>query len=548
MSMHRLAVCLLLAAAMLSLPARSAEPFTMQSDPNAMAKHMLGERKGAAAVGVWRNGAASYGIAVREVKADPAMLFEIGSISKVFTGLLLAQAVERGELALEDNLGKLLQGEVVLSPEVAAVSLRQLITHSSCLPRMPANFPDLLSKDPYRSYDRAMMWAALAALKLPKPAPCEAVYSNLGVAVVGEILSRRYGKPWEVLVRENITGPLGMRDTVQLLGDKAGRLAPAWAGAKPTPPWEFAAFAGAGSLRSSAADMLVFSRALMAGKNGPLGAAAVRMLQPLGSFGGGEIGYAIMMRGPAGKRTYMHGGGTGGFRSEWLLLPDLQEALIAMASNSEAIPGAISGDILVLRYLTASGAVAVNPAVLPEYAGVFRVNASMAFTFVAEGGALQGRITGQPFSRLTAAAPDVFTFPNVGAEFSFSRENGKLSGVTLRQRGAEMKAMRVAEPLPARAYDPVLTEEGFGGDYLVAAAPSPMKFVVKAGNGQLGVRLNEQPMFPVFAVAGKADRYAVDVVAAEYQFERDAAGKVAALVLHQNGMTVRAERQAPPAK
>jgi D-alanyl-D-alanine-carboxypeptidase/D-alanyl-D-alanine-endopeptidase len=548
MSLHRLAACLLLATATLSSPARCAEPFTMQSDPNSMASHILGERKGAAAVGVWKNGAASYGTAARDVKADPALLFEIGSISKVFTGLLLAQAVERGELALDDNLGKLLQGEVALSPEVAAVTLRQLITHSSCLPRLPANFPDLLSKDPYRNYDRAMMWAALADLKLPKMGPCEGAYSNLGVAVVGEILSRRYGKPWETLVRENITGPLGMRDTVQHLGDKARRLAPAWAGAEPTPPWDFVAFAGAGSLRSSAADMLVFSRALMAGKNGPLGAAGVRVLQPLGSFGGGDIGYAIMMRGPAEKRTYMHGGGTGGFRSEWLLMPDRQEALIAMASNNEANPGAISGDILALRYLTASGAVAVNPAVLPDYAGVFRVNASMAFTFVAEGGVLHGRITGQRFSALTAAAPDVFTFPSVGAEFGFSRENGKVAGVTLRQRGAEMKAVRVAEPSPAKAYDPALTQEAFGGDYLVAASPSPMKFVVQAGNGQLGVRLNEQQMLPVFAVPGKADRYAVDVVAAEYQFERDVAGKVAALVLHQNGMAIRAERQAPPAK
>ena len=72
-----------------------------------------------------------------------------------------------------------------------------------------------------------------------------------------------------------------------------------------------------------------------------------------------------------------------------------------------------------------------------------------------------------------------------------------------------------------------------------------MKFVVQARDSQMGVRFNEQPMLPVFAVAGKADRYAVDVVAAEYQFERDTAGKVAALVLHQNGMAIRAERQAP---
>ena len=546
MSLHRLAACLLLAAT-LSSQARSAEPFTMQSDPNAMARHSLGERKGAAAVGVWKNGAASYGMAAREVKADPALLFEIGSISKVFTGLLLAQAVERGDLALEDNLGKLLQGELALAPEVAAITLRQLVTHSACLPRLPANFPSGIDhKNPYRDYDRAAMWSALASLKLKQPAPCAGEYSNWGMALVGELLSRRYGKPWEALVRDNIAGPLGMRDTVQFLGDKAARLAPAWDGSEPTPPWDFQAFAGSGALRSSAADMLRFSRAILAGKNGPLGAAVPRMLQPLGSLRGAEIGYAIMMRGPADKRSYSHGGGTGGFRSEWMVFPDTQQALIVMASNSESSPGAVSNDILAQRYRVAAGRIAVDPARLPDYAGVFRVNATQAFTFVAQDGALQGRVTGQRFQPLTAAASDVFTFPAEGAEFSFTREGGKVTGAILRQRGIEMRARRAAEAAPALAYDSALTQDLLGGDY--AAGAHSTRMAVWARDGQLAIRLNEQPMLPVFAVPGKPDRYAGDVLAGEFQFERDAAGKVVALVLHQNGMAIRAERQAPPAK
>jgi serine-type D-Ala-D-Ala carboxypeptidase/endopeptidase len=547
MSLPRLAAFLLLATATLAFPARSAEPFTMQSDPNGMASHILGERKGAAAVGVWKNGAASYGMAVRDVKADPALLFEIGSISKVFTGLLLAQAVERGELALEDNLGKLLQGEVALSPEVAAVTLRQLVTHSSCLPRLPANFPSAIDhKNPYRDYDRAAMWSALASLKLKQLAPCTGEYSNWGMALVGELLSRRYGKPWDALVHDNIAGPLGMRDTVQFLGDKATRLAPAWDGNEPTPPWDFQAFAGSGALRSSAADMLRFSRAILAGKDGPLGAAVPRMLQPLGSLRGAEIGYAIMMRGPAGKRSYSHGGGTGGFRSEWMVFPDTQQALIVMASNSESSPGAVSNDILAQRYKVAAGRIAVDPARLRDYVGVFRVNATQAFTFVAQDGALQGRVTGQRFQPLTAAAPDVFTFPAEGAQFSFTREGGKVTGAILRQRGIEMTARRAAEAAPALAYDSALTQELLGGDYADVAQST--KMAVWARDRQLSIRLNEQPMLPVFAVPGKPDRYAGDVLAGEYQFERDAAGKVVALVLHRNGEVIRAERQAPPAK
>ena len=265
-----------------------------------IAAKALANEKGYAVAGVWRDGVAGYGGAAQDGRLLPQLLFEIGSISKVFTGLLLAQAVERGDFTLDDTLGQLLKGEVQLSPEVAAVTLRQLVTHSSCLPRMPANFKDGTLVNPYVDYTREDLLGALSELRLPHVTPCTAVYSNMGMAVVGELLSRRYGKPWEELVHDNITGPLGMYDTGQHLGDKASRIAPSFRGNAATPPWDFIAFAGAGSLRSSAADMITFSRAIMAGKDGPLGAAVPRMLEPLGTIDGSDIGYAIMMRGPSG--------------------------------------------------------------------------------------------------------------------------------------------------------------------------------------------------------------------------------------------------------
>jgi len=533
-------VCLLFAGA-----ASAAEPLTIHSDPNLIAAKGLAGHKGSAVAGVWRDGAAAYGHAEQSVNAQPEPLYEIGSISKVFTGLLLAQAVERGDFTLDDNLGQLLKGEVALSPEVAAITLRQLVTHSSCLPRMPANFRDGSLRNPYVDYSRADLWSALSELKLPHASPCPAVYSNMGFAVVGELLSRRYGKPWETLVRENITGPLGMRDTQQHLGEKAPRLAAAYHGAESTPPWDFQAFAGAGALRSSAADMITFSRAILAGKSGPLGAAVPRMLQPLGAIDGSEIGYGIMMRGAEGTRVYMHSGGTGGFRTDWVVMPDAQQAIIVMASNSEAPVERTSGDILAQRFKITDGELAAGKLTLQDYAGVYRVDEHLQLTFVAEGQTLQGRITGQAFSALTAAAADVFTFPTVGAEFSFQREGGKVIGVTLRQRGAEFKARRTEAPAPAFAHDPQLTQDAIGGYYVTDNTfLLPMRFDVRAKDGQLLVRLNEQPMLPVFPVPGRADRYAYDVVSAEIQFERDAGGRLSALVLHQNGKAMRAVREA----
>jgi CubicO group peptidase (beta-lactamase class C family) len=520
----------------------AAAPLSMQSDPAVIARTALGSLPGTVAAGVWRDGVAAYGQA--PVAAAQDTLFEIGSISKVFTGLLLAQAVEQRELQLDDTLGKLLGGEIKLTANVAGITLRQLVTHSACLPRMPDNFkPEDGLRNPYRHYDRAALWSALSALSLPQAAPCSGDYSNMGFAVLGELLSRHYGKSWAQLVQERITGPLGMRDTALHPGDRAGRMAAPYAGRNPVSQWDFLAFAGAGGLRSTTADMMLFSKAVLAGRQGPLGAAAERLLQPLNQYQGGDIGYGVMMRGPARHRAYFHGGATGGYRASWLLLPDTNESLVVLASNAESAVDAAEGDIMAVRYGVATTRIATDSGTLPAYGGVYRIDAKAAFTFVAQDGMLHGRLTGQPFEPLTAAAPDVFTFPGVGAEFTFKREQGKVAAVTLRQRGAVVEAPRTAEAAPALASHAGLTQETYGGAY-VSPNP-PLSFDVKARAGQLIVQLSQQPALPVFPVAGKPDWFAYDVVAAETQFERNANGKVIALVLHQNGRAIRAERQAP---
>lgn len=531
-------LCAAIACAAVSVQA--AAPLSMQSDPAVIAATALGSLPGTAAAGVWRNGAAAYGQAPATAAQDT--LFEIGSISKVFTGLLLAQAVEKGDLQLDDTLGRLLGDEVRLAPNVAAITLRQLVTHSACLPPLPDNLkPDDGIRNPYRHYDRAALWSALSALTLPQAPPCAGEYSNLGFAVLGEVLARRHGQRWDQLVAERITGPLGMRDTRQHLGSQAARLAAPHAGRDAVSPWDFVAFSGAGALRSTTADMLVFSQAILAGRQGPLGAAAERLLQPLAPFQGNEIGYAIMMKGPAQRRTYFHGGATGGYRASMLMLPDTNEALVVLASNGEAAVDAAESDILAARYGIATTRMAADAATLPAYSGVYRLEGKGAFTFVAQDGQLYGRLTGQPFAPLTAAAPDVFTFPGVGAEFTFRREQGKVTAVTLRQRGTVLDGTRTGKAPPAQAVVPGVTQEAFGGAYVMAVPP--LHFDVKARAGQLTVRLNEQPALPVFAVDGRKDRFAYDVVTAEVQFERDGSGNVTALVLYQNGQVLRAARQ-----
>lgn len=525
-----------------AVPAASAQAasFGWSGPADAMAAAALGPLRGAAEVGIWQWGQASYGTARQRVPEAPAQaLFEVGSISKVFTGLLLAQAVERGDMALDDTLGGLLNGTPALAPPlpapVAAITLRQLVTHTSCLPRLPADFRrGSDAANPYLGYDRARLWQSLADTRLAQSPPCPGVYSNLGFAVLGELLAQRYGKPWAGLVRERITGPLGMHDTVQLLGDKAPRLTTPHDGEAAVSVWEFDAFAGAGALRSTAADMLVFSRALLAGAQGPLGPAAERLFTPLADHDGGQIGYAIMLRERDGLRTWLHGGGTGGFRSVWLLAPDRGEAVIALVANAQAAQQDVMAPLLAQRYPVPPGQPATDAAALAPYEGVYRASPAVALSLAMVDGQLQLRPTGGVFEPLQVLGPDAFTQPASGRQLRFELDKeGRPAVLHYTRFGARLMAQRVQEPVlgltPPQSNEvlaPYLGRYRLRGGSVLD---------VQATGGRLQVRLGSQPRFTVYPVSGQQDRFAYDAVRAELEFERYRSGEVRAVVLHQNG-------------
>jgi CubicO group peptidase (beta-lactamase class C family) len=381
------------------------QPLTLASDPLVLARTALGAERGTLVVGTLRNGQAAYGAASNPEPPSPPRalaassaeqpMFEIGSVTKVFTGLLLAQSVERGDVKLDDTVGKLLAGKVdafsqsqsqspPLPPAVASVTLRQLVTHTGCMPVMADGVTGGAPlAEQFRSFDRPMFWAALARIKLTAAAPpCEAAYSNFGMALLGQLLAERYGTSWGELVRARITEPLGMNDTVISLGDKASRMAPAFAGDRRQPLFDMQAYAPASALRSTAADMLTFSRAVLAGAGGPLGPAAARMLTPLARYEGAEIGYAVMVRGPeGGRRTYWHAGLTEGYRTLWLLAPDTGEAIVVLSSNARAPMQAVMLAIGKSRYPVSTAEVPIDAKRLDDYKGEYRVSKAQALSF-----------------------------------------------------------------------------------------------------------------------------------------------------------------------
>lgn len=275
-------------------------------------KKAIPDGRGAIVIGVSTGGARrvmTYGAA----RADS--VFEIGSVTKTFTGLLLAQMAVAGQLDLRDPVRTLLPVGVVAAPTSGAeITLLDLATHFSGLPSVPPTFPKSDARAFFTSYQTAELLQFIHDHGVEKRANTGFEYSNLGFALLGAALSNRAGVSFPSLVRSRITDPLRMRNTaVELSTDQCARFLVGHDGnGTPTPAWDLKAFASAGGLRSTAGDLLVYLEAQLHPGNTPF-PKAIRMSQILRNYlpGGGRVALAWMFNPETG--TYEHSGATGGF-------------------------------------------------------------------------------------------------------------------------------------------------------------------------------------------------------------------------------------------
>jgi CubicO group peptidase (beta-lactamase class C family) len=264
-------------------------------------------------------------------------VFEIGSISKVFTGLLLADMAERGEVSLDDPVSRYLPGEAKI-PEGNSrpITLFDLATHSSGLPRLPSNLAPKDDGDPYADYTEELLYAYLKGYE-PKRKPGSVTeYSNLGMGLLGFLLARRAGKTYEELVIERIAGPLGMNETrITLTDSMRSRLAQGHdERGRPVPLWHLPTLAGAGGLRSTISDMLTFLRANLGPAETPLPEAIEVSHEPRRSMGllsRSKIALAWIVRADG---IIWHNGQTGGYHSFTGFWPGRGVGVVVLANRA----------------------------------------------------------------------------------------------------------------------------------------------------------------------------------------------------------------------
>jgi CubicO group peptidase (beta-lactamase class C family) len=275
---------------------------------------------------------------------DGDTLFEIGSITKVFTGTLLALSDQEGRLKEDTPLRELLPAGVNAPGfEGHPILLGQLAAHTSGLPRLPDNLKPADPLDPYAGYDADALFAFLGSHTLRRKPGSEYEYSNLAAGLLGELLARNRQTDYAAMVEALLFRPLGMKDTgIALTSAQQARFAQ---GYRPgglfgrlqvQGPWDLAALAGAGGVRSSVNDMLRWVRACLGEAPAPLLAAIEHAAAPRFELpGGGAVGLGWHQMSIAEGQAVMiwHNGETGGYHAFLGYVP-AWKAGIAVLGNS----------------------------------------------------------------------------------------------------------------------------------------------------------------------------------------------------------------------
>lgn len=383
-------------------------------------------------------------------RLDENSVLEIGSVTKTFTGTLLADMVGRAEVQLTDPVAGLLPpGASVPARGGRQITLEDLATHTSGLPRIPSNLPSTNPEDPYAGYTVAHLYGFLGNHMLTRAPGSKMEYSNLGVALLGHALALRAGTSYEDLVRERILDPLGMASTgITLTPALARRFASGHDGdGEVVSPFDMAALGAAGGLRSSITDMLAYAAANLA-DGGTAHERAMVAAQAPRTANGMQVGLNWDVRRSADTDLRSHGGATGGFES-FIGLDRARHTAVVVLSNSlsKDWSGRIDDIGFHLldnrRQLEPDRKVNVAPEVLERYVGIYDVDGTrVKVTQSAEGLSAElpdGRL------RLYAESDTEFFVRTADAQVDFQVDSrGLATGALLQLDGEATTGKKVA--------------------------------------------------------------------------------------------------------
>jgi len=469
-------------------------------------------------------------------RPDATTQFQIGSITKAFTNLLLAEMVAAGKLGYDTTIGEILgEAFVPANPAVPAITVEQLATHTSGLPRLPANLVPEDPLDPYKGYDETALREALRSTRDRQPLGHHYAYSNFGVGLLGHLLGELDDSSYHRALIEYVVEPLGLEQTGFR---ESANVARGFRGGEVVPAWSMDdALAGAGALWGSASDFSKLAAVLLGADDWPL---RHRLDDDLQVVETGSDGLSVTrvwhVAGDENLPVFWHNGGTGGFWSFFGFRPDHGRAVAIL------VAGEVDPTDRGLAWLGAGerepSPVPVDAAILGQY----ELSPQIGIGVYELDNALVAQVSGQAPLPLHGVSDDWYAFGLVDASVRFLRQDGQVVRLELAQDGRIQAAAKVSDTARTAERQAVELDVGsledYVGRYEINAGAS---FTIQTRDGGLEAKLTGQPFFPIFPLG--EDRFFYRIVDAELQFERGDDGTVTALVLHQGSIVQRATKR-----
>jgi CubicO group peptidase (beta-lactamase class C family) len=489
-----------------------------------------------------------YGLANLElgVPIRPEMVFELGSITKQFTATAILMLQERGQLSVNDEITKYLPDYPTHGQKI---TIDHLLTHVSGIP----SYTDLPEWLPRVREDLTL--EQLIGLFKDKPLefnPGEKwSYNNSAYVLLGAVIEKVSGKIYEDFIEQEIFAPLGMKHSyyghqTEVIPGRVTGYDPAEGGYKIAEYLSMTQPYSAGSLMSTVDDLAIWARS---GQTLLKKESVERMLTPAKLTSGQSTKYAYGqgISEDEGTRIIEHGGGIFGFSTDLLRIPDQDLVVVILSNNPAHEPSPESLAYRVARKslgraLEDRKAVALDPATLDEYVGVYRFDEQMARVITREGDKLFSQRTGGEKQEIFALSRDDFYFSTSDSRLRFRRDaQGKITGADFLVRfGPDSTAVKTNEPLPAERQavqvDPALFD-AYVGVYEVG--PGFQLTVTREGDHLMG-QPTGQPKLELFPES--ETRFFLKVVDAQIEFQRGADGKATGLTLFQGGREIPAKR------
>lgn len=378
-------------------------------------------------------------------------IYEIGSVSKVFTGILLADAQNRELVNLDDPVADVLVDELEF-PIFKDQPIRfwHLSTHTSGLPRMPRNLKPKDSETPYEDYTMELLYEFLEGYRLRRAPGKTFRYSNLGVGLLGNCLAMAQDLSYEQLLAERIAGPLELKSTgIELSESMKARLAPGYdVDRQPKPNWDMPVFNGAGGIRSDMTDMLRFARANLHPDETPI-EEALLLAQEIKHKDERGTQICLGWLAASGGATRWHNGQTGGYHTYLCIWPDKDCAVALFATTTWGHMTTCADSVLLMlagkepHTIEYKQQVSLPREELLAFVGEYKLSVLAKINVTLEADGLWAQVSLQPKLRLYPSGPNTFFYRAVEAEVHFKKDDqGQISGLEIFQGGTVTQGER----------------------------------------------------------------------------------------------------------